>query len=77
MYFKLKSVQRRRDKIFGVPKKESAPISHQILDKAVSDPTWTRTIRNRLTNIVFNKNNGDRHVKSVSEIVMKVIRITI
>ena len=72
MYFKLKSVQRHRDKLFGVQRKENSSISHQILDKSVSDPTWSRTIKIRLTNIVSRKNCGDVPIRSVSEIVMKV-----
>ena len=72
MYFKLKSVQRHRDKLFGVPRKDNSLSSHQILDKSVSDPTLSRTIKTRLTNIVSRKNCEDVPIRSVSEIVMKV-----
>ena len=74
MYFKLKSVQRHRDKLFGVPRKEQSLTSHQILDKSVSDPTISRTFKERLINIVSKKNHGDVPIRSVSEIVMKVNR---
>ena len=69
MYFKLKGLQRHRDKIFGVPMKESSTASNQILD---DDPTWTYTIKNRVTNVMFKKTNEDKPLRSVSEIVMKV-----
>ena len=74
MYFKLKSVQRHRDKLFGVPRKEQSLTSHQILDKSVSDPTLSKTFKERLTNFVSKKNHGDVPIRSVSEIVMKVNR---
>ena len=70
MYFKLKRVQRHRDKIFGVPAKESTSGSNHILHKSLSDPTWSGTIKNRLTKIISKKD--EKPLRSVSEIVMKV-----
>ena len=75
MYFKLKDIQRHRDKIFGIPK-ESTTASDSAaihLHTSFGEPIWsrTRTIKHKINNMMYTKNE-DNDLTTISEVVSRV-----
>ena len=73
MYFKLRGVQRRRDKLFGIPKESSVVSSPDPipLHTSLNDPIWPRILKHKFTKFIC-KSEHDKHFTTISEIVSQV-----
>ena len=73
MYFKLRGIQRHRDKIFGLPKESTTASSPEPSppNAPLCNTTFPTLLRHKFKKVVCNENE-DKPFKTISEIVAKV-----